>query len=107
MDASNMLKPALARGELRAIGATEPHEVKAVQPEKSKLEVLREKFPNAGRTWSTDDDAVLTQLFNEKKTYTEIGEQFGRKSSAIEARLGHLGLIEVTWFQRRDQKKKK
>ena len=91
---------------LRAIGATEPHEVKVAEPEKSKLEMLREKFPNAGRSWSTDDDTVLTQLFKEQKPYAEIGRHFGRKSSAIEARLGHLGLIEPTWFQKRGQKKK-
>ena len=99
-------KEKLEKNFLRAIGATEPHEVKVAQPEKSKLELLREKFPNAGRSWSTDDDAVLTQLFKEEKPYAEIAKQFGRKSSAIEARLGHLGLIAPTWFQKRDQKTK-
>jgi len=99
-------KEKLEKNFLHAIGATEPHEVEVVQMEKSKIDILREKFPNAGRAWSKDDDTLLTQLFNEKKSYKEIGEQFGRKSSAIEARLGHLGLIEPTWFQRRGAKKK-
>lgn len=98
-------KEKLETNFLRAIGAHEPQEIEVVQPIKGKLELLREKFPNAGRSWSKEDDATLTEMFNAKKSYAEISEHFGRKSSAIEARLGHLGLIEATWFQRRDKKK--
>jgi ATP-dependent DNA helicase PIF1 len=113
-DAARTKFAALAQSEkeklesnfLRAIGATAPHEVEPPKLEKSKLDVLREKFPNAGRSWSKEDDATLTEMFTAKKPYAEIGKHFGRKSSAIEARLGHLGLIEATWFQKRERKKK-
>jgi ATP-dependent DNA helicase PIF1 len=98
-------KKKLETNFLRAIGAHEPQEIEIAQPVKGKLEILREKFPNAGRSWSKEDDATLTEQFHAKRTYSEIGKHFGRKSSAIEARLAHLGLIEATWFQRRDKKK--
>lgn len=99
-------KEKLEQNFLRAIGAHEPREIIVPQPEKGKLEMLREEFPNAGRTWSKEADTALTELFRAKKSYAEIGRHFGRKSSAIEARLGHLGLIEATWFQKRGHKKK-
>ena len=58
---------------------------------------LREKYPNMGRPWKKDDDALLAKMFAEKKRNVDIAKHFGRKPSAIRARLGHLGLIEVTW----------
>lgn len=99
-------KQKLESNFLRAIGAHEPQEIVEAKQEKSKLDILRETYPNAGRPWNEEDDRVLTELFRAKRSYTEIGKQFGRKSSAIEARLGMLGLIEPTWFQKRDEKKK-
>lgn len=98
-------KGTLHRNFLRAIGAHEPKEIEVAQPVKSKLEEVREKFPNAGRPWSIDDDEMLKKLFAEKMKYSEMAKQFGRKTSAVEARLAHLGLIEETWFQRRGKKK--
>ncbi|MDR3570805.1 MAG: PIF1 family DEAD/DEAH box helicase [Candidatus Pacebacteria bacterium] len=98
-------KDKLEHNFLRAIGAHEPQEIETLEPQKSKLETLREKFPNAGKPWSKEDDAKLANMFAAKKKYDEIGLEFGRKASAIEARLAHLGLIEQTWFQKRDQKK--
>ena len=50
-----------------------------------------------GKPWSKDDDALLTSMFNEQKANKDMGKHFGRKVSAITARLGHLGLIENTW----------
>lgn len=99
-------KEKLETNFLRAIGAHEPSEIEVAQPVKSKLETLRETFANAGRAWSTEDDEQLKKMFDEQMTYSQIGKHFERKSSAIEARLGKLGLIEPTWFQKRDPKKK-
>jgi len=63
----------------------------------SKLDELREKYPNAGKPWPKEDDVLLTEMFQSKTPNKEMGKHFGRKVSAITARLGHLGLIENTW----------
>jgi hypothetical protein len=68
---------------------------------RSSIEKLREKYPNVGRPWNKEDDATLTNMFNEKKPNAEIAKQFGRKPSAIRARLGHLGLIPNVWPQKK------
>ena len=90
-------KEKLEKNFLRAIGAEEPSTVKAEEPEKTSIEKLRETYPNVGKPWSKDDDAVLTKMFNEKKSQAGMAKHFGRKPSAIRARLGHIGLIETFW----------
>jgi ATP-dependent exoDNAse (exonuclease V) alpha subunit len=94
-------KTKLEKNFLRAIGAKEQGAVRAAQPAKSTVETLREKYPNVGRSWSKDDNALLTAMFNEKKPHAEIALHFGRKPSAIRARLGHLGLIPSFWKPRK------
>ena len=78
-------KEKLEKNFLRAIGA------------KSSLAELREKYPNMGRPWSKDDDALLAKMFGEKKKNGDIAKHFGRKPGAIRSRLGHLGLIPNFW----------
>ena len=98
-------KEHMQKNFLRAIGAHEPTMAAApvmsatVKPKSvdSKLVELREKHPNMGKPWNKDDDALLAAMFNEQKPNKEIAEHFGRKPSAINARLEHLGLIENTW----------
>ena len=90
-------KADLEKNFLRAIGAKEPEKVVRERPEKSSIEKLREKYPKVGKKWEKDEDERLVVMFNEKKLFTEIAKHFGRKPSAIEARLGHLGLIESYW----------
>ncbi len=63
----------------------------------SKLDQAREKYPNMGKPWPKEDDVLLTEMFKDKKSNKEMGKHFGRKVSAITARLEHLGLIENTW----------
>ena len=89
---------------LKAIGAHEPTMRAVEQPMETKgktgsakLDELREKHPNMGKPWNKEDDALLTAMFNEQKPNKDIAKHFGRKPSAITARLGHLGLIENTW----------
>src|SRR3989338_3646800 len=107
-------KAKLERNFLRAIGAKSPEPAgaadfalrnslrsnsprsKSAAPAGS-LALLRAKYPNVGRPWSKDDDAILTKMFNEKNPNAEIAVHFGRKPSAIRARLGHLGLIPSFW----------
>ncbi|HEV3244774.1 MAG TPA: PIF1 family DEAD/DEAH box helicase [Candidatus Paceibacterota bacterium] len=91
-------KEKLEKNFLRAIGAHEPRQMEVAQPVKSKLETLREKYPNVGRKWSNEDDETLKKMFAENASNADIAKRFGRKSGAIRARLGHLGLIEVHWI---------
>lgn len=84
------------RGELRRAGsATSGGTVMG------KLEQLREKFPNAGRPWAKGDDEILTDRFKAGERQAAIARHFGRKPSAIRARLEHLGLVERTFFPRK------
>ena len=108
-------KEKLQKNFLRAIGAKEVRPAGATLPPAGlshnflgdkvapagRLAELREKYPNVGRPWSKDDDTVLTKMFNEEKPNAEIAKHFGRKPSAIRARLGHLGLIADVWIPRK------
>jgi ATP-dependent DNA helicase PIF1 len=90
---------------LRAIGAREPSVVKkAVSEAKSSIEKLREKYPNVGKPWTKDDDALLTKMFKEEKPRKEMADHFKRRPSAIEARLGHLDLVPKQEFWKRKKK---
>ena len=96
-------KERMQKNFLRAIGAHEPTMRAAEEPAmtkssgNAKLDEAREKYPNMGKPWSKDDDALLAAMFNEQKPNKDIAKHFARKPSAITARLGHLGLIENTW----------
>lgn len=88
---------------LKAIGAQEPSGKKKEKPAEvfpaSKLDEVRKKYSNAGRPWSDNDDVLLKAMFSEKKKNSAIAKHFGRKPSAIQARLAHLGLIENNYWQ--------
>ncbi|HTR18458.1 MAG TPA: PIF1 family DEAD/DEAH box helicase [Candidatus Paceibacterota bacterium] len=87
-------KEKLETNFLRAIGAQEPGAIRERVVQSSSMHELREKYPNVGKPWSKDDDALLTEMFKSKRPNTEMAKHFGRKPSAIRSRLGHLGLIE-------------
>jgi ATP-dependent exoDNAse (exonuclease V) alpha subunit len=61
---------------------------------KSKLEKLREKFPNAYRGWSKEEDEDLKERFLSGENQKELSAVFGRQPGSIRARLIKLGLIE-------------
>jgi len=67
---------------------------------------LREKFPNAGKPWSSEDDEQLKKMFARDVPQKEIAEHFGRKPSAINARLRHHGLVDDYWQRRAREKQK-
>jgi ATP-dependent exoDNAse (exonuclease V) alpha subunit len=112
-------KTELEKNFLRAIDASEPmagernSALRNSRPSRSNsprsksaapasaLALLREKYPNVGRPWNKDDDVLLTKMFKEEMPNAKIAAHFGRKPSAIRARLGHLGLIEVSWKPRK------
>jgi hypothetical protein len=55
---------------------------------------IREKYPNAYKSWTEDDDQKLTQYFSEGVKRPQLAKMFGRNGGAIRSRLVHLGLIE-------------
>ncbi len=60
----------------------------------SKLEKLREKYPNAYRPWSKEEDEDLKERFLGGEDQKSLTQAFGRQSGSIRARLIKLGLIE-------------
>ena len=96
-------REALEQNFLRAIGARVPEKRREKKGSKpgSALAELREKYPNAGRPWSTEDDDTLVEHFEADTPIKKVAKEFGRKPSAITARLVKLGLVEDEWANRR------
>ncbi len=97
---------------LRAIGAREPQNIEKKEfaadrgavGGTGKLAKIREKFPNAGRAWTKEDDEKLTEMFGEETSMKLMVKEFGRKSGAITARLAKLGLIEDDYWAKKNKK---
>ncbi len=66
------------------------------KPEPKKYDVIeiREKFPNAYKAWSNDDDDKLELLYCEGKTTKEIAAYFGRDLGAVRSRIKKLEIKE-------------
>lgn len=105
----------LEQNFLRAISAHEPREIKGREFDEDETQVggsgklakTREKFPNANRPWTKDDDEKLTDMFTENVSHSKIAKVFGRKTGAISARLAKLGLIEDDYWIKREHARKK
>jgi len=54
---------------------------------------IREKYPNAYRSWDKAQDEKLRELFEKKLSVPDLTEAFGRKDGAIRSRLAKLGLL--------------
>ena len=53
---------------------------------------MRETYPNAYRPWSTQDDAVLKQEFQNGTTVKNLSKTLGRHEGSIKMRLQkHFG----------------
>lgn len=61
----------------------------------SKIDKLRETFPNAYRPWKTEEDEKLKKMFLDGTPAGELMTSFGRQPGSIRARLVKLGLIEA------------
>ncbi len=89
---------ALQQRFVQKSGGREPEEVKKERQEKAgqkgRLEKMREKYANAYRPWSKEDDARLTESFRNSATVSALVKEFGRQKGAINSRLIRLGLIE-------------
>ena len=60
----------------------------------SPFEQIREKHPNAYRSWSKEQDEELKNLFVSGISIPDLMKKFGRKRGGITARLEKLGLVE-------------
>lgn len=61
---------------------------------KTTIEKIREKNPNAYMRWSEDEEKKLVKLFNDGKSQTQIAKTLGRKIGGIRSRIVKLGLID-------------
>lgn len=107
-------REALEKNFLRAIGAHEPEPLQKKEFDEGgkqvggtgKLAKIREKFPNANRPWTKEDDEKLSDMFTTNVAHSKIAKAFGRKAGAITARLAKLGLIEDDYWAKKAQKNK-
>ena len=75
-------------------GGKKKHPTSQKAPLGARLAEMREKHPNAYRSWSEEDDIKLKKLHGEHKSTKELVKIFGRQRGAIRARLLKLELIE-------------
>ena len=60
--------------------------------QKSKMEQTKEKYANAYKPWTDEEDLRLTELFCEGKNPKEISEILQRNTGAINSRIDKLEL---------------
>ncbi|MFA7309802.1 MAG: AAA family ATPase, partial [Candidatus Paceibacterota bacterium] len=82
---------------LRAAGGSIKAKIASKSAASKPMKASSGEYPNAGKSWSKEDDAKLRELFSEKVAMKDMAKQFGRKSSAIRARLGRMGLVKDFW----------
>ena len=73
----------------------------ALSPRETRNAPSQKKPAHAGKAWSTEEDDVLCQMFDEGHSVDELCQYFGRSRGGIAARLVRLGKIE----ERKDLKK--
>lgn len=56
------------------------------------IEKIREKYPNAYKKWTQEEDDELEVLYCEGKSLKDLATHFGRKKGAITSRIQHLEL---------------
>lgn len=61
---------------------------------KSSKNKQKSQLENAGKPWTQEDDAILSQMFDHNYTPASIEEYFKRSQGAIASRLVRLGKIE-------------
>ncbi len=64
------------------------------KPKSNFIEKAREKYPNAYKPWSKNDERVLKEMFEEGKSLDELSTEFGRGAGGIKSRLVKLKLID-------------
>src|SRR5688572_21459113 len=57
-------------------------------------EKVRQKYPNAFRKWTADDDQALRRFFDDGSTLDELASSFQRTIPALVIRLHKLGCLD-------------
>ncbi|MGD2181888.1 dual OB domain-containing protein [Lusitaniella coriacea] len=80
--------------EMQAVFDTACNDFAASLPAEtlSRLEKIRQKYPNAYAPWLPEDDAQLEKRFEQGDSIADLAEHFGRQPNAIRSRLKKLGL---------------
>ena len=59
-----------------------------------KTDKKKKTYESSGKRWTTEDDQLLKQLFEQGVKISELQKKFMRSRGSIEARLSKLGLVE-------------
>lgn len=62
--------------------------------QRAEILAVLEKYPNAYKPWTTQDDSVLREKFSSGLSVKELATLFERQPSAIKARLKKLGFVQ-------------
>lgn len=65
---------------------------KAPEKRPSPYAAVREKYPNAGKPWSAQDDEELRRLYGERNSIDDLALTFARTPKGVRLRLERLGL---------------
>jgi hypothetical protein len=65
---------------------------KAPEKRASPYAAVREKYPNAGKPWSAQDDEELRRLYGSGNSIEDLAMTFARTPKGVRVRLLHLGL---------------
>jgi hypothetical protein len=63
-------------------------------PDESAMHRAKRLHPRAYERWDADEDNELRELVKSRRSVKEIAEHLGRQDSAIQSRIGKLGLDE-------------
>jgi hypothetical protein len=58
-----------------------------------RIEETRKNYPNAYRSWTQEQEDLLTELYKNEATKAELVNALGRQPGGIETRLRSLGLL--------------
>ncbi|AVR47040.1 hypothetical protein C7S20_18300 [Christiangramia fulva] len=58
------------------------------------IDKIRKSYENAYKPWSSEEENLLIQLYNQDFTIKEIAQKLKRQNGAIKSRLRKLGLIK-------------
>lgn len=70
------------------------HAVLQTLPDPKPIAAAKQGAKNAGKPWTSEDDAALCRMFDEGSSVREMSQYFGRSRGGIAARLVRLGKIE-------------
>lgn len=65
------------------------------KPKSYSVEIIRQQYPNAYAKWTSEDDKLLQNKYDQGISVAELSQFFQRKPDAIRSRLKKLGIIKT------------